>query len=400
MDKNHLLALDIGTTNIKALIAKPTKPLEIIGVGKSHHDGNQDLENIIKSCEQALSKAEDQAQLTAGKAIISITGEVVKSSVTTIKYLRKDPSAPISASEMSIIIEKAQQKAETKAKSSLITETNDKNIEIRLVNSAITTLNIDNHKVTDPIGLKGREVFVQLYTAFAPLLYISTLEKLAAQLGLDLLAIAVESFATTRALLGDDPDSDLTAIVIDIGASTTDIAVVEDGSVAGTTTNSIAGHSFTHKISTTLGVTEQDAEKLKIFQEDSRLKPSLKQKLTTAIENIVPIWLSALELSLEEFTYPKILPNQILLTGGSANLPQLQESLALDDWYKSLSFSRRPTINLIDPEDVPSVKNTTDTALDYSFITAIGLLRVGIDTTNAAPTDTGLKAKFARLLRS
>jgi cell division protein FtsA len=400
MDKNHILALDIGGDSIKALIAKPGKILDIVGAGKSRHDGGQDIESIARACEQALSQAEGQAKLTVAKAVMSITGEVVKSSVTTIKYLRRDPGVAVSATEMSAIIEKAQQKAGVKAKSELLFETGDKNVEIRLVNSAITTVMIDGRRVSDPLGLKGKEVFVQIYTAFAPIFYISTIEKLAAQLNLDLLAIAVEAFATTRALLGDDPDSDLTAIVIDIGASTTDIAVVENGSVAGTATNNVAGGSFTHQIASALDITEEDAEKLKVFQEDARIKPVLKKKLVAAIEETVPIWLSALELSLEDFAYPKILPDQILLTGGGANLTQVQESLALDDWYKALSFSRRPIINIIDPENVPSVKNTTDVALDYSFITAMGLLRVGVDIANSGPADTGFRAKLARLLRS
>ena len=75
----------------------------------------------------------------------------------------------------------------------------------RLVNSALVGIEIDGYKVTNPIGFQGRDVVVQLYTAFAPLVHIGALERTAHELDLDLLAVAAEPFAVARSVIGDDP---------------------------------------------------------------------------------------------------------------------------------------------------------------------------------------------------
>ena len=48
-----------------------------------------------------------------------------------------------------------------------------------------------------------------------------------------------------------------------------------------------------------------------------------------------------------------------------------------------------------------SIENTTDVDLDYSYITAFGLLRVALDTMSGANDEaTGLRAKIAKLLQN
>ena len=95
-----------------------------------------------------------------------------------------------------------------------------------------------------------------------------------------------------------------------------------------------------------------------------------------------------------------MLPNKILLCGGGAGLVRLQEALATEEWWKDLPFSRRPVVHLLDDIDIPGIENTTDVDLDYSYITAFGLLRVALDTISGVEEDTGLRAKIAKLLQN
>ena len=94
------------------------------------------------------------------------------------------------------------------------------------------------------------------------------------------------------------------------------------------------------------------------------------------------------------------MPTKILLCGGGAGLVTLQEALATQDWYTDLPFSRRPLVHLLDDVDIPGITNTTPEDLDYSFITAFGLLRVAIDTLIGTEEPTGLRAKLAKLLQN
>ena len=93
------------------------------------------------------------------------------------------------------------------------------------------------------------------------------------------------------------------------------------------------------------------------------------------------------------------MPGQVLLCGGGASLAEIPEILATGDWYKGLPFSRRPIVSLIDPNDVPGIINDTDRELDHTFVTAMGLLRVGIDTLIGTDNNS-FRAKLARLLRN
>jgi cell division protein FtsA len=212
--------------------------------------------------------------------------------------------------------------------------------------------------------------------------------------------VAVEPFAVCRACLGDDTDSEFSGIMMDLGGGTTDIAVVEDGGVEGTKMFSIGGCSFTHQIAEQLGLEFRDAEKLKLLEDSPKMDPVLKKKIDDAIARNLAVWISGVQLAIEEFDHLETLPSQVLLCGGGAGLSQIPETLATSDWYKGLPFARRPLIHIIDPEDIPGIKNMTDKQLDHTLITAMGLLRVGIDTLVGTTASGGIRAKLAKLLRN
>ncbi len=404
---DYLLALDVGTEYIKALIAKKGKTTEIIGVGKAHEAPSNmyagaiaDIAGVVKTCEEALSQAEEMAGVTASEVVVGIAGELVKGNTATIKYRRSEPTKPITEDEMALIIDKVQQRAGERARREVAIETNNPDIEVRLINSALVSLHIDGYKISNPIGFKGQDVAVQIYTAFAPLVHISAIEKVCDELQLELIAVAVEPFAVCRACLGENAESEFSGIVMDIGGGTTDIAIVEDGGVEGTKMFSIGGRSFTHQIADQLGLELEDAEKLKLLEDSPKMQPELRQKLNDAIERSLSVWLSGVQLAIEEFDQLETLPGRVLLCGGGASLSKIPEALATGDWYRDLAFSRRPLIHLLDPEDVPGIKNSTDRVLDHTFITAMGLLRVGIDTLIGTRAASGMRAKLTKLLRN
>lgn len=405
VDDETILALDIGTEFIKAVIARQTKDgeLSIIGVGKARQGLNNmyagaiaDIPAVVAACEKALSEAEQQAGVTCKLAVVGIAGELVKGNTSTIRYRRKNGSKPITEQEMSLIIKRVQDKAGEKAKQEIAIETDNEDVEIRLINSAIVSLTIDGYKVSNPIGFKGSDLAIQFYTAFAPLVHISAIEKVCAELNLDLLAVAVEPFAVCRACLGDDLDSNFSAIVMDIGGGTTDMAIVDDGGVEGTKMFGIGGRSFTHQIATKLGVDFDTAEKFKL--EPTKLQSADRARLEEAVDTNLKVWLSGVQIALSDVGNLEMLPSRILLCGGGAGLTKLQELLATGDWYKELAFNRRPIIHLLDDPDIPGINNSTNTDLDYSFITAFGLLRVALDT--LAGEETTLRDKLAKILQN
>ena len=427
-----ILGLDIGTEYVKAVIGAKRKDgtLEVIGVGKAHQSmGNMyagaiaDIPAVISVCEKALNKAEEQAGVVSKLAVVGIAGELIKGNTNTVRYRRKNGNKPISETEMELIIKKVQDSAGEKARKEVALETDNPDVQVRLINSAIVSLTIDGYKVSNPIGFKGSELVIQFYTAFAPLVHISAIEKVCAELNLDLLAVAVEPFAVCRACLGDDLDSNFSGIVMDIGGGTTDIAVVDDGGVEGTKMFGIGGRSFSHQIANKLGVDFDTAESLKLNLDRDLLSDpeiatiadavsanevaeyldndSRREKIEAAIDTNIDVWLSGIEIALEEFSNIEMLPSKILLCGGGAGLMRLQEALATKNWWNELPFARRPVVHILDDIDIPGIENVTDVDLDYSYITAFGLLRVALDTMSGSEGEgNSLRAKIAKLLQN
>ncbi len=287
-----------------------------------------------------------------------------------------------------------------RAQKQLELETGKKGVEVKLVNSAIVSIHIDTYKVSNPVGFQGKEITMQLYTAFAPMVHIGALERIATQLDLDLIAVAAEPFAVSRSVIGADASSTFTAILIDVGGGTTDIAVVDDGGVEGTKMFGIGGRAFTRTISNELDVDFAQAEKIKLqLSKENELSGNEKAKSLKAIDKTLSVWLDGIELALSEFTNLDHMPKRILLCGGGASLKQLMTALQEREWYRDLPFTRKPTIELITPNLVIDTKDSTGEVTDHTLITALGLLRVGYDTILGSEGRTNkLKEKFNKIL--
>ncbi|MDO5343729.1 MAG: cell division FtsA domain-containing protein [Candidatus Saccharibacteria bacterium] len=403
----YLVGLDIGTEYIKALIAEVKgDDIEIIGVGRAqqslgdmHQGAIADIAAVVANCEKALTEAEDKSGVQAKRVVIGIAGELVKGVTNTIRYRRPQPDKPLDVAEVEFIIEKVQERAQGRAQAQIGLETGNDDVEVKLVNSALVSIHIDGYKVSNPIGFQGKDVAVQIYTAFAPMVHIGALEKVADELALELIAVAAEPFAVSRSVLGTDSNSNFTAILADVGGGTTDIAVVNDGGVEGTKMFGIGGRSFTRMIASDLDLGYKEAEKLKLNIEHEHLKPTVKKKLDEAIDKTLEVWLAGVELALSEFDSVDHLPHRILLCGGGASLQRLVDALAEEPWHKELPFTKKPVVQHIKPTDVIGITDTTGDVVDHTFITAMGLLRVGYDTMISNQDAHGLMDKVNRLLK-
>lgn len=404
---NYIVGLDIGTEFVKALIARvKDDDIQIVGMGRSrqevsdmHSGAIADISGVVRNCEDALSAAEEQAGLQAKKVVIGIAGELVKGVTNTIRYRRPQPDRPLDATEMEFIIEKVQERSQAKAQKQIGLETGNDEVEVKLVNSALVSIHIDGYKVSNPIGFQGKDVAVQIYTAFAPMVHIGALERVADELALELVAVAAEPFAVSRSVLGTDANSNFTAILADVGGGTTDIAVVNDGGVEGTKMFGIGGRSFTRTIASEMDLNYTEAEKLKVNLDNENIKPMVKKQADAAVNKTLDVWIDGVELALSEFDSVDHLPNRILLCGGGASLSALVSALSEKEWYKQLPFTKKPSIQLIQPSDVVGITDETGEVGDHTFITAMGLLRVGYDTIVGSSDADSIKDKLNRILK-
>jgi len=383
-----MVGLDIGTEFIKVLIGKVVDgKIEIVGTGRAHQGLSDmqagaiaDIAAVVNNCDQALTQAEQQAGLSARGAVIGIAGELVKGTTTHVRCRRKDPDKELNIEEVERIITLVQTRAKERARQQLIWELGGKEVEIRMVNSALVNIEIDGYPVTNPVGFKGKEVVVQLYTAFAPMIHIGALERTAKELDLDLVAVAAEPFAVSRSVIGDDQNASMSAILMDVGGGTTDIAVVNEGGVQGTKMFGIGGRAFTRSIERDLSVPFEEAEELKLGLSDNKAPAAQVPAIEASLKKTLDVWTSGVELALGEFNQLDHLPHRLLLCGGGSSLDLLMDKLEETNWYTQLPFTRKPVVQHIQPSQVVGIIDKTGSVTDHTFITAMGLLRVGMDT--------------------
>jgi cell division protein FtsA len=407
--ERYLVGLDIGTEFVKALVAKfDGSTAEIIGVGRAHQNlGDMqagaiaDITGVVANCDKALNEAEQQAGVSARTVVIGIAGELVKGTTTTVRARRSNAEKPLSIEEVEKIIHLVQEKAEKKARQQLAWELGGKEVDIRLVNSALVGIEIDGYKVTNPIGFQGRDVVVQLYTAFAPLIHIGALERTAQELDLDLLAVAAEPFAVARSVIGDNSGSSMSAILMDVGGGTTDIAVINDGGVQGTKMFGIGGRGYTRSVERELGVEFDKAEEYKLGLSTHKIPHEQIKPVREALHKTLDVWISGVDLALSEFDQLDHLPNRLLLCGGGSSLDMLMEKLETEEWHKELPFTRKPVVQHIQPSQVVGIADKTGVVSDHTYITAMGLLRVGLDTMQQDSDNqpNSIRARIDRMLK-
>ncbi len=386
-DFNIGLSLDIGTEFVKALLFKKIEDnkAEVIGVGRQRQrlgdmQGGTvaDIAGVINNSQQAIAKAEKMAGMPAEQAIIGIAGELVKGTTTTVEYSRANPEKNINERELKEIIETVQEKSFEQAKEVLAWETGQQDIEVKLVNSAVVNVEIDGYKVTNPIGFQGKKVVVGIFNAFAPIVHMGALQTIADNLDLDLLAIAAEPYAVARSVgLEDKPE--FSAVFIDIGGGTTDVAVVRNGGVEGTKMFAFGGRTFTKRIASEFDYSFSQAEEMKIDYAKGQLAGDESEEVRKALEKDTEVWLSGVELTLDEFSELEFIPGKILLCGGGSLLPEVEEKLLSSDWQKNLPFADSVKVDFIKVKDIESIIDKTGHVSYPIDITPMALANLALD---------------------
>ena len=217
----------------------------------------------VANCRAALAAAEAMAGFRPDRCLIGMAGELVKGFTTSHSQERRRPDQPITEAELQKLIEGVEREALYEAERAITWETGLPTVDVRLVHAAITGASIDGYAVTNPVGFRGRHVRIGIFNAFAPLIHLGALQSVAAQLGLELLAVVAEPYAVARCVEGEEVEA-AGALFIDVGGGTTDIALVRPGGIEGTRMFALGGRAFTRSLADRLERPFAEAEAVKI----------------------------------------------------------------------------------------------------------------------------------------
>ncbi len=397
-------ALDVGTEFAKALVfeIQPGREGTVRGVGRkrqglSHMQSGTvaDIAAVVDNCSVALQEAEEMAGFRSRQVVIGIAGELVKGFTTSHSQERKRPDQVITEAELQRLIDIVQHEALRDAERAITWETGLPNVDVRLVHAAVTGAAIDGYAVTNPVGFQGRHVRISIFNAFAPLMHLGSLQRVASQLDLELLAIVAEPYAVARCL-GGEQGQHLGALFVDVGGGTTDVALVRQGGVEGTRMFALGGRAFTKSLADRLELPFARAEELKIdFAKGSPVEH--RDEIEASIREDVAVWAAGVELVLEEFGKDDLLPGRVYLCGGGSRLPHIAEALRDGAFSRDLPFSRPPQVEIIEPGQIEALRDETRLLVDQQDVTPLALAYQAIEMAgDEAPLDAALR----RVLRA
>ncbi len=377
---NLFTALDIGTEYIKALvIRREGRNGVVLGASRERQAFTDmqagvpsDIQGIIESCDRAMSRAEDMCDSIPGQAVIGIAGEQVKGFSTSVTVPRSDPGLKINEVELLQTLQIVEKRALREARHLMSRELGVPDVDVKLINSAITSVRIDGFVVSNPLDFQGKQMVITIFNTFAPLTHVGALQTIASELDLELVATVAEPYAMARCAATDEI-YDFGGIFVDIGGGTTDVALVRNGGIEGTRMFPIGGRVFTKKLAARLGISFADAEAVKLRHSKGELPAAHDERVHEVLSRDAEVLVEAVAITLQEMARGDRLPTGIYLAGGGSALPEVRQQLEAFPWEPKLPFARTPAIHVLRPADVRGIYDSTGLLLDQQDITPMGL---------------------------
>ena len=331
---NVLVGLDIGTTKTTVIVGEFTETgIDIIGIGTSPAKELRkglvvNIESMVEAIKIAVEEAEHMSGCRINSAYVGIAGSHVKGQ-----------------NSLGIVAIKGRECGEEDVQRAIEAS---KSIAIPVDREILHTLPqgyvVDGQDgIRDPVGMSGVRLEAKVHIVTGAVPSIQNIVKSVNRVGLEIDDIVLEQLAASEAILSSD-EKDLGVALIDIGGSTTGIAIFSEGSIKHTAILPVGGNYLTSDIATGLRTPFNDAERIKIRygcavtaripKEEIIEVPSVggredRQVSRQILGRIVePRMEEILNLALKEIVrsgYEDLLAAGVVLTGGTALLSGINE---------------------------------------------------------------------------
>jgi len=242
--------------------------------------------------------------------------------------------------------------------------------------------------IKDPVGLHGVRLEVEAHMVTAATPNLRNLDAALEKAQVSASHHTVSSLAAAEAVFSRQQKEAGTAL-IDIGAGTTNLIVFEDGEVQHVAVLPIGGQHITNDLAIGLKTDLDVAEAVKLSHADLRIgsnKTTVNLKvdnhnyefdaedISMIVEARVDELLEYVNKELQKIKRARKLPGGIVITGGTAKLP------GLDEFTKNkLELPARKG-------KIHSVSGLIDTVEDASYVTVVGLMLLDMLLLPALPS--------------
>jgi len=197
---------------------------------------------------------------------------------------------------------------------------------------------------------------------------IKQYQEIASLANLELLSLEAEAFSLVRALIGEDRRA---IAIIDIGAQTTTVNIVEKKNLKISHSFDIANYEFTHSLAKSLGIDYKEAEDIK--RKYGLLQSEEKDVAKVLYPIIDMIFLETEKVFNSFYQVEKKEIQKIILSGGAALLPGLKEYFA--DKFKKETEIANPFSDIF----YPSILDKKLKDMGPAYTIAIGAALRGLE---------------------
>ena len=387
--EDNIVALDIGTEVLKSILFNvDTLGVEVSKVSRIEQQQHAmrsgiitNLDTVLENCRLSISSLTEKLAATEypKNVVMGIAGEYIQGVSIVVNYQREENhDNEVTIKEQEKIISQIEKKIEINGKEDLSQRIGLTNEDIEILHITKTGLEIGGMPVDSLIGYKGRDVKLNYYASFAPRTYVEALRKVASDLGMNVIGIVSQPFSVARAYAGSS-SREFSALFVDIGGGTTDIAIVERGNIAETKMFAFGGRTFTKEISKILDLDYRIAEQRKIKYSKKELNKELSRDIQKIVYPVARLWMKTLKSALSYCDDITTFPNQIYLCGGGALLPEIKEVMLEFPWKKFLPFSVVPKIDFFTPEKLDNIRDNSGELRNVFDITPASLTKFVYD---------------------
>ena len=381
MRSDLLIGLDIGSTNIRLVAAQrkeKDQDLQIIGAVESPSQGItkgvvNSIEDATSSLSRCLEKAERLIGLPITSAWVGISGFHIKAEKSrgVVAVARSD--GEVTEDDVARTIEAAR---------ALSVPPN-----YEILHVIPTRYSVDNQTdIKDPVGMIGVRLEAETIIIQGLAAQVKNFTKAVYRTELNIEDIVLSSLAGAAAVL-TDKQKDLGVMLVNIGASTTSLAVFEEGELLHTAVLPIGSEHITADIAIGLRCPITLAERIKIEYGSALSKDVAKKdevdiaELVAAeelgseeeavisrkyvaeiIEARVEEIMEKIDNELKKIEHSGMLPAGAVFIGGGAKLPGIVEVAKRSLRLPASVGNNRSQVSVIDKVNDPA------------FLTALGLV--------------------------
>lgn len=368
---NHFVGLDIGTSMVRCVVGmldpNGSGNVSIIGHGSAPNLGMRKgvvihVDDTAEAIAQALTESERISGVSINRATVNVNG---------IHISGVDSKGVIAVSTANSEITPQDRLRVEEAATVVSLPPNREIIQFFAKN-----YNLDGQRgIKDPVGMRGVRLEVDAHIVTAATPNIRNLDLTLEKAGVMPTHHTVSSLASAEAVLSRQ-QKEAGTVLLDIGSTTTNLIVVEDGEVQHVAVIGIGGSYITNDLAIGLKTDLDIAERVKV--DHAQLGDAKKTTATVTIGNShhtfpmdevsmitearVEEIFDYVDKELHKIRRSRKLPGGVVLTGGTAKLPGIANFAK-----EKLQLAAR--VGKLQP-----ISGLVDTAEDVSYTTVVGLM--------------------------